>query len=170
MRQLCAVSHYLHHSMHKSSRYFCSMSKVYPEYKIIILFRRFCFSIVLYEFSPYPICELKCLLQLQNCTSLWQAQSRWDLVSMMVSFPCLYWFFQLSVAQIIVSTLWFCLLCLIQKDPFLGGIDYSSRKRCHSYKLQRFHFWLLDWYWGHDRSLSFYVILTTGSFCWLVSC
>lgn len=77
--------------MHKSSRYFCSVSKVYPEYKIIILFRRFCFSIVLYEFSPYPICELKCLLQLQNCTSLWQAQStlRFSLHDGLIPMPLL---------------------------------------------------------------------------------
>lgn len=47
---------------------------------------------------------------------VWQTQSQWELVLMMVSFPCLYWSFQLSVTQIIVSTPRFCLLCLFQKD------------------------------------------------------
>lgn len=46
--------------------YFCSVSKVYPEYKIMLLFMRFSFSFVLYEFTPYPLCSLKYLLQLQN--------------------------------------------------------------------------------------------------------
>lgn len=129
MRQLHTVSHYLHHSMHNSNMYFCSVSKVYPEYKIIVLFMKFSFSIVLYEFSPYPLCELKYLLQLQNCKSLSQTQSQWELVPMMVSFLCLYWFFQLSVAQTIGSSPWFCLLCLIQEDLFFGGINYSSGKK-----------------------------------------
>lgn len=129
--------------MHNSNMYFCLVSKGNPEYKIIIiLFMRFPFSIVLYEVSPYSLYELK------YCSyKTAQTQSQWELVFMMVSFPWLYWFFWLSVAQIIVSTPWFCLLCLIQKD-LLGGINYPSRKTYHSYKLQRFHFRWLDWSWG----------------------
>lgn len=149
--------------MHNSNMYFCLVSKGNPEYKIIIiLFMRFPFSIVLYEFSPYSLCELK------YCSyKTAQTQSKWELVFMMVLFLWLYWFFWLSVAQIIVSTPWFCLLCLIQKG-LLGGINYPSRKTYHSYNCKGS---ILGDLTGLEvRFLSFYVILTTGSFCWLVSC
>jgi len=65
-RQLYSISHCLHHSMHNSDMCFCIVSKVYPECRTVILFMSFSFSIILYEFLPYPAYEVKYLLQIQK--------------------------------------------------------------------------------------------------------
>lgn len=126
-RQLNSVSHYLHYSMHN----FCMVSKVCPECRIIILFMKFSFSIMLYEFLLYPPCEVKYLLQIQKLAKPFAISlSEQGLCFLMVSFLSL--FFRLPVTQIACYTHWLCLLCVIQENfswawqtihPGKGSID-----------------------------------------------